>query len=152
MDRKDSKRRSFSAMMSHPDIARRTALQAGAVGMLGLGSNHLQGLLGAEPVEGAPKKTAKSVIYIFLSGGLAQHESFDLKPDAPEEIRDVVMEMVERIEGKWENQKDDELLQSRFWRIFPTDATASYNGRPMHGEIKGRFGAHFLRNNPGWLK
>jgi len=27
------------------------------------------------------------VIYIFLSGGLAQHESFDPKPDAPEEIR-----------------------------------------------------------------
>jgi hypothetical protein len=27
------------------------------------------------------------VIYIFLSGGLAQHESFDMKPDAPETIR-----------------------------------------------------------------
>ena len=30
---------------------------------------------------------ARSVIYIFLSGGLAQLESFDLKPDAPEGIR-----------------------------------------------------------------
>ena len=30
---------------------------------------------------------AKSVIYIFLSGGLAQHESFDMKPDAPDNIR-----------------------------------------------------------------
>lgn len=30
---------------------------------------------------------AKSVIYIFLSGGLAQHESFDPKPDAPSEVR-----------------------------------------------------------------
>ena len=30
---------------------------------------------------------AKSVIYIFLSGGLAQHESFDLKPNAPKEVR-----------------------------------------------------------------
>lgn len=83
MYRKNNKR----TMMSHPDIARRTALQAGAVGMLGLGTNHLHGLLGSEPVDGATKKTAKSVIYIFLSGGLAQHESFDLKPDAPEEIR-----------------------------------------------------------------
>src|SRR5262249_1766669 len=26
-------------------------------------------------------------IYVFLSGGLAQHDSFDLKPDAPAEIR-----------------------------------------------------------------
>jgi len=33
----------------------------------------------------APK--ARSVIYIFLSGGLSQLESFDLKPDAPAEIR-----------------------------------------------------------------
>ncbi len=30
---------------------------------------------------------AKNVIYIFLSGGLAQHETFDMKPDAPQEIR-----------------------------------------------------------------
>jgi hypothetical protein len=34
---------------------------------------------------GSPR--ARSVIYIFLSGGLAQHESFDPKPDAPAEIR-----------------------------------------------------------------
>jgi len=27
------------------------------------------------------------VIYIFLSGGLAQHDSFDMKPAAPAEIR-----------------------------------------------------------------
>ena len=27
------------------------------------------------------------MIFIFLSGGLAQHESFDPKPDAPEGIR-----------------------------------------------------------------
>jgi hypothetical protein len=33
------------------------------------------------------RSRAKSVIYIFLSGGLAQHESFDPKPDAPEAIR-----------------------------------------------------------------
>ncbi|HEV3117925.1 MAG TPA: DUF1501 domain-containing protein, partial [Gemmataceae bacterium] len=30
---------------------------------------------------------ARSVIYVFLSGGLSQHESFDLKPDAPSTIR-----------------------------------------------------------------
>jgi len=30
---------------------------------------------------------ARACIYIFLSGGLAQHESFDLKPHAPDTIR-----------------------------------------------------------------
>ena len=30
---------------------------------------------------------ARAVIYIFLSGGLAQHDSFDPKPDAPDTVR-----------------------------------------------------------------
>ena len=37
--------------------------------------------------QGGKQPRAKSVIYIFLSGGLAQHDSFDLKPDAPDNIR-----------------------------------------------------------------
>jgi hypothetical protein len=41
--------------------------------------------MAAEPT--TRPSSAKSVIYIFLSGGLAQHESFDPKPDAPEGIR-----------------------------------------------------------------
>ncbi|WP_165244675.1 DUF1501 domain-containing protein [Paludisphaera soli] len=72
---------------SHPHVTRRTAVQAGAVGLLGLGMNHLQALRAATPRGGATGGTAKSCIYIFLSGGLAQHESFDMKPDAPEGIR-----------------------------------------------------------------
>ena len=73
----------------HQSISRRTAIQAGSIGLLGLGMNHLPPLHAALPKDGkyprAPR--AKSVIYIFLSGGLAQHESFDLKPNAPKEVR-----------------------------------------------------------------
>ena len=69
---------------AHPTLTRRTAIQAGAVGLLGLGAGELSLLRAA----GATKtRRAKSVIYVFLSGGLAQHESFDLKPDAPDSIR-----------------------------------------------------------------
>ena len=73
----------------HPaGLSRRTALQAGAIGLLGLGTNHLQALRAADSVSGASSNPpARTCIYIFLSGGLSQHESFDLKPDAPEEIR-----------------------------------------------------------------
>ena len=74
----------------HLRFSRRTAVQAGALGLLNLGMNHLAGLRAmAAPAEAAaaaaPK--ARAVIYIFLSGGLAQHDSFDMKPDAPDGIR-----------------------------------------------------------------
>lgn len=68
----------------HATVGRRCALQAGAVGILGLGTNHLQALR-AEAADAA--KDRRRVIYIFLSGGLAQQDSFDMKPDAPENIR-----------------------------------------------------------------
>jgi hypothetical protein len=60
-------------------------LQAGAVGLLGLGMNHVAGLRALAADAPAPK--ARAVIYIFLSGGLAQQDSFDLKPDAAAEYR-----------------------------------------------------------------
>jgi hypothetical protein len=65
----------------HPKLTRRQSLQAGAISLLGLGSTQLAELRG----NNSPK--AKSVIYIFLSGGLGQHDSFDMKPNAPAEIR-----------------------------------------------------------------
>jgi uncharacterized protein (DUF1501 family) len=81
---------------AHPGakITRRAAIQAGAIGLLGMGVNHLWALdamatPGSAPGSDANKRTgrAKSVIYIFLSGGLAQQDSFDMKPDAPANIR-----------------------------------------------------------------
>jgi uncharacterized protein (DUF1501 family) len=74
--------------LSHPAVSRRTAITAGAVGLLGLGTNHVAGLreLAAETGSPAPPRS-RAVIYIFLSGGLAQHDSFDPKPDAPDKIR-----------------------------------------------------------------
>ena len=72
----------------HPQLTRRTAVQAGAIGLLGMGTNHLAGLRTADAApNGKVAGTAKSCIYIFLSGGLAQQDSFDLKPDSPKEVR-----------------------------------------------------------------
>lgn len=69
-----------------------------------------------------------------------------------EEIRDVVIEMTERLNRTWQPHADDEALQRRFWEIFPTDAVDASQGKPLHGEIRARFGAHFLRNNRDWLQ
>jgi len=74
--------------VTHPPLTRRMALQAGAIGLLGLGMNHVDGLraLAADGVRETSSRR-KSVIYIFLSGGLAQHDSFDPKPQAPDTVR-----------------------------------------------------------------
>lgn len=71
-----------AARFTHPVLNRRVALQAGAVGLLGCGLADLATLRAA-----TPRPKARGVIFIFLSGGLAQHDSFDLKPNAPENIR-----------------------------------------------------------------
>lgn len=70
----------------------------------------------------------------------------------PEEIRDVVIEMAERLNGIWQPHEDDEALQRRFWEIFHTYVVCASQGRPLHGEILARFGMHFLRNNRDWLQ
>jgi uncharacterized SAM-binding protein YcdF (DUF218 family) len=66
--------------VQHPLICRRAAIQAGAIGLLGLGSSHVAGLrtLAAESGSAPATSKPKAVIYIFLSGGLGQHDSFDM--------------------------------------------------------------------------
>ena len=74
--------------LPHPRFTRRTMIRAGSIGMLGAGLNQA-GLLRAlaEGEAGGRRPKAKSVIYIFLSGGLSQIDTFDMKPDAPLGIR-----------------------------------------------------------------
>src|SRR5262245_33400372 len=68
-------------------VPRRDFLRVGALGGLGLS---LAGLLRSESQAATPvpkKVRARSVLLIYLGGGLSHHDSFDLKPDAPAEIR-----------------------------------------------------------------
>ena len=69
---------------AHPKVPRRDFLRVGGLGLGGLG---LADLLRHEAAAGASGAAARSVIYLFQSGGPAQHETFDLKPDAPSTIR-----------------------------------------------------------------
>ncbi|MEO1973453.1 MAG: DUF1501 domain-containing protein, partial [Pirellulaceae bacterium] len=73
------------SQQSRASLNRRVAIQAGAVGIFGFGMNHLAALRAESPSQ--PTAKAKSCIFIFLSGGLSQHDSFDLKPNAVDDIR-----------------------------------------------------------------
>jgi putative glycosyltransferase (TIGR04372 family) len=92
---------------------------------------------------------------LFFSQLSSEYESKGVRliENTPEEILGVCMEMVERLKGIWQPHEDDEVLQKRFREIFVPAATdASLHKQPLHGEIRSRFGAVFLRENRAWLQ
>lgn len=66
---------------------RRELLQAGGAGLFGLTVPALLAAEQARPTADGPRPRARSVIFLLLFGGPSQLETFDLKPDAPAEIR-----------------------------------------------------------------
>ncbi len=67
---------------------RRDFLRVGALSVLGLTLPDLLRLEAAQAAEKSTKKSrAKNVLLIYLGGGLTHHDTFDPKPEAPQEIR-----------------------------------------------------------------
>ena len=89
---------------------------------------------------------------ISQSGHDYASKGIDFIENTPEEIRDVALEMVERLNGTWRDHPDDHALQKRVWQIYPKDIVDPFHGRPLHGEIRARIGAAYLRNNRAWLE
>ncbi|MBM4076823.1 MAG: DUF1501 domain-containing protein, partial [Planctomycetes bacterium] len=66
-------------------VTRRETLKAGAItGLAGFG---LPQMLAAEQLGVAQNAKAKNVIFVFLLGGAATQDMYDLKPNAPAEVR-----------------------------------------------------------------
>ena len=72
----------------HFPVGRRELLKVGSMSLLGTGLSDVL-RLEAEAVAspGQSFGTAKSVVFIYQSGGPSQHETFDPKPASPEEYR-----------------------------------------------------------------
>src|SRR5262245_52158041 len=70
-------------MIGSHAITRRTALRVGGAGLLGL--SYPQMLAAAE--KSSHKATARAIIFLHQWGGPGQHETFDPKPDAPDNVR-----------------------------------------------------------------
>jgi hypothetical protein len=75
-------------------LNRRSFLRLGALATGGL---TLPNLLRAEQQSG--RSSSRSVILVYLSGGLSHHDSFDLKPDAPSEIAGEFRPIATRVPG-----------------------------------------------------
>ncbi len=89
-----------------PGASRREFLYVGLIGGLGLTlgdylAQTAQGSIVAEPgAIPAKEGVAKSVIHIFLPGGISSHEFLDPKPDAPAEYRGPFGTTKTKIEGE----------------------------------------------------
>ena len=79
-------------------ISRRSFLEAGALGLLGLG---MSDVLRAETLAKAAGKKVreKSVIFIWLPGGMSHLESYDMKPEAPLEYRGLLRPIPTNVSG-----------------------------------------------------
>ncbi|MEO1996361.1 MAG: DUF1501 domain-containing protein [Planctomycetaceae bacterium] len=77
-------------MSAVPPIAtaastRRQLLQAGSIGLMGLSMVDVARL--RSRATDTTAQPAGSVIYIFLTGGASQHDTFDMKPEGPVDYR-----------------------------------------------------------------
>ena len=102
-------KRSWCGSKEHvrPGASRREFLYVGLIGGLGLslGDYMKARAFGSEvsipgSTVGLKEGPAKAVIHIFLPGGMASHESFDPKPDAPIEYRGPFGTVKTRLDGE----------------------------------------------------
>lgn len=124
---------------TQPRAPRRRLLQAGGAGLFGLS---LPRLLAAEQLTDVRAPRAKSVIFLFLFGGPSQHETFDLKPDAPEKIRGQFQPIASRTPGLRICEKLHHLAaQSQQFAVVRT-LSHSYNDHSG--------GGHYLQTGQRW--
>jgi uncharacterized protein (DUF1501 family) len=77
-------------------LSRRKLLQVGGLGLLGL---YLPGVLRAAERSRGHKARAKSVIFLHQWGGPTHHDTFDVKPAAPEAIRGEFKPIATKVPG-----------------------------------------------------
>jgi len=88
-----------------------------------------------------------------------KQKDIELIDNSEEEIRDVVVEMIENLEFKKKLDPEDEQLQESFKSLYAKNIKryeyqneSMKPGEIMHGTIRCRFGSKFLRENKAWLK
>ncbi len=78
---------------------RREILHAGAIGLGGLSLPRLLRLQASAAADSRRPGKARSVILLFLSGGPSQLDTWDLKPDAAEEVRGTFRPIATNVPG-----------------------------------------------------
>jgi len=81
----------------------------------------------------------KSGAAYFFTSREFQELGIELHECGQDEITQIVLEMEAKVSGNISYTEEDNVLQAAFWNLF--------DKRNMHGKIKSRIGADFLRRN-----
>lgn len=82
-----------------PELSRRSVLQVGGMGMLGLTLPRLLEARTLQPASPAAVGRAKSVIFLFQWGGPSHVDTFDMKPAAPDGYRSLFKPIATSVPG-----------------------------------------------------
>ncbi len=79
---------SFPRQHSHrTGLTRRELLQVGYSGLLGVGLPSITAQQSARAAAATAGASPKQIVIVFLTGAASHHDTFDMKPEAPAEIR-----------------------------------------------------------------
>ncbi len=124
--------------------SRRDFLRVGGLAGVGLS---LCSVLQAEAAAPALRRgaRAKSVILIYLGGGMSHHDTFDMKPDAPAEIRGNYKPISTKVPGLQVSEKLPKLAQQmhRLSLIRSGAHNNDHHETATNWVMSGRFGSAF---------
>ena len=87
-----------------------------------------------------------------------EQKGIELVENTKEEIKDLVMEMVENLESNKKLNSEDEKLQATFRSLYASNIKRytyqkeKNNPTILHDQIKSSFSTKFLRENKNWLR
>ncbi len=131
--------------LSSAMLSRRRLLQLGGIGMLNLG---LPGIVAARMDGGQTRKGAadKSCIFILLCGGPSHLDTWDLKPEAPAEIRGPYQPIATKVPGMRISDLQPRLAKMAghfcLIRSMTHPGNISNHFDAMHNCLSGQAGAH----------
>ena len=90
-----------------------------------------------------------------------KNNNVELLENSPEEIRDFVIEMEQRLNGSWKETDQEISLQKNFWSVFEKNMSnldpnqkffkSKDTTFKLHGKIKAKFSAKYLRDNKNFI-
>src|SRR5436190_2562682 len=122
--------------------SRRDFLRVGALAPFGLS---LGNLLAAEKINPAKGARAKSVLLVFLGGGISHHDTFDLKPDAMEEIRGKYKGIPSNIPGLHVGELLPKMAKTmdKVWLVRSQQHGNDHHETATNWVLSGKFGSPF---------